>query len=687
MTLSPQSSALPARQEYDRSLDPRTLVIGRSVPFAGSFEVGGQAVSICATNRSAEALSGLCNGGRTLIRFDLLSMKRSGARPLGTCVDGKPDVAVAEAAPGSRLNPGFMDLRFFRMACLAIVTALSLAVPESRLSAQRSPEASVADRLKRTAVSPDSLRARLFQFADDSMQGREFSTSLGRKATDYIECEVSRMGLRPGGIRGSFYQTVPLVIRTLDTSSSIKSADRIFRAGQDFSAEVSSRKIPQLERARPLYLGLLFDTAHVPTAETLTGRVVMVRESTGSARDLARQGPSGLTASFQNWKRALASAAHVIRIVGDTIGPDLRGLGAMAPRGPAYLPEEEGRLELRITRGLANYILDGRLDDSTGGLVGREITTNILFHDQVLDVARNVAAIVPGKGELSGQFVVLSAHSDHLGRASSREEHDAVKARGLLGLRAGRDSTLASSPEELAALREMLVDSLRKQHGPARVDTVFNGADDDASGVVALLEIAKALTAAQVAPKRSLLFIWHTGEESGLIGSRYFTEHPTVPLDSIVTVINLDRVGHGSAEDPAAVDMDGKLHSGGKGYLQLLGARRLSNDLGDAFDRVNASLHLGFNFDVRMDAPGHPQQVYCLSDHASYARFGIPSVLVTTGGNIDYHSVTDEPQYIDYAHLAEITYLVMATALDIANLDHRLVVDKPKPNPKNACLQ
>jgi len=102
---------------------------------------------------------------------------------------------------------------------------------------------------------------------------------------------------------------------------------------------------------------------------------------------------------------------------------------------------------------------------------------------------------------------------------------------------------------------------------------------------------------------------------------------------------------------------------------------------------VNSALHLGFNFDLSEDAPGHPQQVYCRSDHASYARFGIPSVLLTTGGNIDYHSVTDEPQYIDYTHLAAITRLVMATSLEIANLDHRIHVTMPKPNPKSACVQ
>ena len=124
-----------------------------------------------------------------------------------------------------------------------------------------------------------------------------------------------------------------------------------------------------------------------------------------------------------------------------------------------------------------------------------------------------------------------------------------------------------------------------------------------------------------------------------------------------------------------------------KGYLQLVGSRRLSSELGDLVEAVNKAEKLGFVFDYNIDADGHPQNIYCRSDHYEYARYGIPVVFMTTGGHADYHQVTDEPQYIDYDHMADVSRLVMASAMKIANLDHRIVVDKPKPNPKGACVQ
>ena len=133
-----------------------------------------------------------------------------------------------------------------------------------------------------------------------------------------------------------------------------------------------------------------------------------------------------------------------------------------------------------------------------------------------------------------------------------------------------------------------------------------------------------------------------------MLGSTYFTDHPTVPRDSIVAQLNIDMVGRGRATDATGEDKNGKLLFGGPGYLQLIGARRLSTELGDLVERTNTSGKLGFNFDYSLDANGHPQNIYCRSDHWAYARYGIPVVFFTTGGHADYHQVTDEPQYIDY---------------------------------------
>ena len=193
-----------------------------------------------------------------------------------------------------------------------------------------------------------------------------------------------------------------------------------------------------------------------------------------------------------------------------------------------------------------------------------------------------------------------------------------------------------------------------------------------------MLEIAEALARAPAKPKRSVLFIWHAGEEEGLWGSQYFTDHPTVPRDSIVTELNMDMIGRGRASD---------VKGGGPGYLQLIGSRRLSTELGNLVETVAKREPTAFKFDYQYDANGHPQQYYCRSDHYEYARYGIPIVFFSTGGHRDYHQVTDEAQYIDYDQLASVARLVKDVAIQAASLDHRLAIDKPKPDPHGQCVQ
>jgi Zn-dependent M28 family amino/carboxypeptidase len=283
--------------------------------------------------------------------------------------------------------------------------------------------------------------------------------------------------------------------------------------------------------------------------------------------------------------------------------------------------------------------------------------------------------------------VAIGAHNDHVGYNDKPVDHDSLRALNMVARPQGADDMAPGKlTGEQQARVNALIDSLRKLH-PARQDSIFNGADDDGSGSVSVLEIAEAFASARQKPKRSILFVWHTGEEAGLYGSQHFTDHPTVPRDSIVAQLNMDMVGRGGANDVTGATKEGELTHGGAGYLQLVGSRRLSTELGDLIEQVNRDNNLGFKFDYSMDANGHPQNIYCRSDHYEYARYGIPIVFFTTGGHSDYHQVTDEPQYIDYDRMASVASLVYDAAWKVADLDHRVVVDKPKPNPKGACVQ
>jgi Zn-dependent M28 family amino/carboxypeptidase len=242
--------------------------------------------------------------------------------------------------------------------------------------------------------------------------------------------------------------------------------------------------------------------------------------------------------------------------------------------------------------------------------------------------------------------------------------------------RGANDAPGEPDAEQAARIRA-LVDSMRKLR-PARLDSIVNGADDDGSGSMGLLEIAEAESKRSTRPKRSLLFVWHTGEESGLQGSRWFTDNPTVPRDSIVAQINIDMIARGGPQDEATRD---------PAYIQVIGSRRLSTELGDLAEAVNREGKFGFTFDYSYDADGHPDNFYCRSDHYMYARYGIPIAFFSTGGHRDYHQVTDEIEYLDFDKYARVTRFVGAVAERVANLDHRPMVDKPKPDPEAPCHQ
>ena len=293
--------------------------------------------------------------------------------------------------------------------------------------------------------------------------------------------------------------------------------------------------------------------------------------------------------------------------------------------------------------------------------------------------ARNVVAVLEGADPLlKSEYVALTAHNDHIGYTNAPVDHDSLKAFNLVVRPMGADSrNRPATPEDVTAIRAIL-DSLRRIR-PPRPDSIRNGADDDGSGTIALIEIAEAFARSNVRPKRSILFVSHTAEEKGLLGSAYFTDHPTVPRDNIVAEIDVDMIGRGSARD---------IKGGGPTYLEVVGLRRLSKEFGDWLEAANAKQSVPFVFNYEYDAPGHPLQYYCRADHYSYARYGIPSVSLSRGAHVDYHMITDEPQYIDYPDYARLVQMVFDGMMAVANADHRPQLSVPKPtDPRAGCKQ
>jgi hypothetical protein len=533
-----------------------------------------------------------------------------------------------------------------------------------------------------SAITPADLMSRLYIIADDSMLGRESGTIGNVKVTDYVAREMGRLGLRPGGENGTFFQTVPVIIARIDTTRPITVEGSPLVLGTDvipFPAGSAGRALPMgtstrsLDGVRTVYGGQLGGTLIDP--REAAGKLVVFTVPAGASG--RRDWRFYTLGSLTRYADAAGIAAVVLDVVPATT---LRRLRAPATRPRADDLTGQAPIPLLVSPAAAARLLGvATLDGVRTGAEGRVVKGTLGFVETPAPYpSRNVVGILPGSDPaLRGQYVAIGAHNDHVGLLGRPLDHDSVLANNMVVRRQGAQDTVRIPTMEEAARIAVLRDSLTRAHGGPRSDSTHNGADDDGSGTVALLEIAQRL-ASGPPPRRSMLFVSHTGEEKGLWGSEWFTDHPTVPRDSIVAQLNMDMVGRGKATD---------IMGRGPNNVQLIGPRRLSTQLGDLIDSVNAARTPRMDIDTSFDTNGHPLNRYCRSDHYMYARYGIPITYFSLGYHTDYHQVTDEPQYIDYDHMARIARFVGDIGEAIANRDQRLVVDKPLPDPTGGCRQ
>jgi peptidase M28-like protein len=544
------------------------------------------------------------------------------------------------------------------------------AAAQSTLPMKHAPQRTTA------AITAADLMTRLYIFADDSMWGREAGLPGNVKGTDYIAAEAKRIGLVPAGDNGTYFQTIPLKTREFDSTSTFSVAGAPLTAFRDY---LPTTREPIENAALPIVFGGdAGDTVHTLTAEQASGKLVVFRMQ-GSIVGRRLRLPT-------------LPGAAAIAIVGlDSLPPQFLGFF----RRPQTFVDDNPPGATRPTPGFlvsgaAAATMFGKPLDSLalGTAGGTAALAQRYTVTPVADPARNVVGIIPGSDpKLKGEYVAIGGHNDHIGIARP-VDHDSIRIfNEIVRPEGADDGRKQPTPDQLTQVNQRLAAYRTAHPGSTRIDSISNGADDDGSGSVAVLEVAEHLASLKTKPKRSIIFVWHVGEEKGLLGSRFFTDHPTVPRDSIVAQLNMDMVGRGDAGDETGRTKEGMALHGGPAYLQLVGSRRLSTELGDLVEQVNTQGHHNLQLDYALDADGHPSNIYCRSDHYEYARYGIPIVFFTTGLHRDYHQVTDEPEYIDYAHMARVVSLVDDIAQHTANLDHRIVVDKPKPDPQGQCRQ
>jgi len=561
------------------------------------------------------------------------------------------------------------------LAALPLLLAAAARAQTGELPRTHAPQPTHAD------ITPADLMSRLYVLADDSMMGREAGTAGNVKGTNYVAAQFRAIGLEPGGENGTFFQTVPLVNRGVMPGASLSAAGTPLNPGEHF--------VPLF------YIG---PYSFTPTARAANAPVVFGGRIGGEtiSGEQARGKVVILLPPMQNgqenwrWWRVQGVPAFPTAAAVAVVSLDATPPGTVdALLEPSTEIQEPGQTVdttaasapgMIVSRAAAERMLGAPLAQAKPGDAGKTVSAAWRFGDMPTEApARNVIGILRGSDPaLRGQYVVISAHNDHEGILATALDHDSVRAYNRVMRPQGANDPVGTPTPEQASRIAALRDSLRRAHGgTVRLDSIMNGADDDGSGTVALMEIAQSI-AAGPRPRRSILFMSHTGEEKGLYGSQWFTDHPLVPRDSIVTDLNMDMVGRGRAEDVA---------HGGPWSIQMIGSRRLSTQLGALIDSLNARRPNPMQIDYSFDAHGHPLNRYCRSDHFMYARYGIPITYFSLGYHVDYHQPTDEPQYIDYDHMARVGAFVRDIALAVANRPQRLVVDGPKQDPNAPCRQ
>ncbi|HEU4936482.1 MAG TPA: M28 family peptidase [Vicinamibacterales bacterium] len=556
------------------------------------------------------------------------------------------------------------------------------------------------------SIEPSELKEWLSYIASDDLQGRQIYTEGLGLAAGYITQHLAEWGVKPAGENGSYFQTVKVVgVRTNSNASvtvDVNGQKRTFKDGEGitFPRNMGGKQTITGDQIQFVGYGLQIPAANIDDYANLDpkGKVLVFIGSgskslpTGSARLLAARsrnalekgaiavigppgffgfGRGGRGATGAQGAQGAASAQGAPSATGAQGAQPARGAQPTTGRGaqpdngdfttvqrydtpvaPALTAQDEF-LEFLFSGSDVKYSELKELSTKQEpiapfALKGVKITINVDADYTVVrtQLTHNVVGIIPGTDPtLKDTYVAFGAHYDHVGYSQTSSA-----GRGFGGGAAGAGGCTGQTRET-----------------PRPGDNIYNGADDDGSGTVALIGLAKAF-ALGPKPKRSLLFVWHSGEESGLYGSRYNADFPIVPIDKIAAQLNIDMIGRNRCDDP---NEENKVY--------IVGSDRISSELHNSNEDANASLPKPMALDYEFNDPTDPESLYTRSDHYSYAAKGIPIIFYTTGLHKDYHYVTDEVSKIDFPKMAHITQLVYATGMKVANLDHVPARDNKGP--------
>lgn len=468
-------------------------------------------------------------------------------------------------------------------------------------------------------ITIEDMKEDLTILASDALEGRETGERGQKMAAAYIKAHFEELGLVGPVQEGDpFYQNVPL---------------KTSKPGEIYLT-VGDKKLINLED--------MYFYGDPITADQASTEVVFV--GAGTEEDFASLDVKGKSALIINYnsaqrgkamKSALKHGAELIFIVrlesDDKFNALVKRYSGYFGSGSIELDKDEERTSASafyISPTTASDILGKSFEDLEKAIANKEkgkkkalhkvksstVSYTVNFHSENI-ISENVLGYLEGS-DLKDEVLVLTAHYDHEGIINGE---------------------------------------------------IYNGADDDGSGTVAVMDIAEAFVKAKAdgnGPRRSILFLLVTAEEKGLLGSEYYADNPIFTLENTVANLNIDMIGR--------ID-DRELES--QSYVSLVGSDRISTELHEISENAN-KLYTNMFLDYTYNEEGHPERIYYRSDHWNFAKNGIPVIFYTTGSHPDYHKPTDTVEKIEFELMTKRAKLVFYTAWEVANKDGRLVIDK-----------
>jgi hypothetical protein len=488
-----------------------------------------------------------------------------------------------------------------------------------------------------SSITPEEMRMHLEFLASDELGGRYTLSPNFAISARYLAAHLQAYGFRGAGEHGSFLQTFSVMSTQLDpaqTSLELTMGDKTSAYNsEDFVASPGTAIGAAQGEIVFVGAGISCPSQNHDDYAGLDvrGKLVLLAGAATSGLDISRigDGEQGIGAAKAH------GAVGVLQI------PSQRFADLMKNR--TFRERAGGRESVRLAgEG------DSELPSVT---LGRDLADKLLSSAGLS--LKGVYEAVAKKAALTPKAIEARAHFSVAGQQTRSSTQN------VAGILEGSDRQLKNEYVVLSAHYDHLKTGAKGE--------IYHGADDDGSGTSALLAIAHAMSLDR--PKRSVLVIFHAGEELGLLGSQYNTDvAPVVPLEKIVVDLNMDMIGRSK---PAGDEDRQDEHLTDAHTIYLVGSNRISRELHEISEQTNAQFQK-LQLDYYYNDPNNPERIYFRSDHWNYAKHGIPIIFYFDGVHVDYHRPTDTVDKIDFNKMTEVARLVFETAWRIANLDHRL---------------